>query len=302
MPKYVLIALFALLVFFSHRPVKEALLGLQAVARADAMVSCEHEGRTYPEGEQRQAEDGCNVCTCEAPDWTCTQIACAAGTRTATIRGSLIAPEGEEISSQRVCALDVQEPGREYCRQTVHGATAYALKVEPGTYWVYATRAGDAHGKRAYWSNHVTCTVAGKETCKDHSPRTVTVKAGETRSADPHDWSARVQIDDVTITPSKREYGAHAYYSESVFLVKSRGLSSVTLMASAYPPEKRERFASIGVAELVGEEHGLQTWALPVAKGFQATSAYAVGKNADGEYVQSTALRFIRPIGTAHAK
>ncbi len=296
MRKYALIALFALVVFFGHRPLKEVVLGFRGATYASGVLSCDYEGRTYRESEQRQADDGCNVCTCGTTGWSCTKIACVGGAGTGTVTGSLAAPEGVRIPAQRVCAVNLKTPEDEYCQQTTDGSAEYAIAAKPGEYWVYATRMHDESGKRAYWSEHVKC--GGRETCKDHSPITVRIDAGEISQANPTDWSAKVQIDLLNVTPSKWEYTTHNYYPDSVFLVKGRGLASVRVMATEYPQNPDVQPYELGKAQLASELNGIQTWTLKIPKDFQAWTVYAIGTDADGQLTQSHALRIVRPIET----
>ena len=296
MRKYALIAFFALVVFFGYRPVKEVVLGFRGVSYAAGVLSCDYEGRTYREGEQRQADDGCNVCACGTTGWSCTKIACTGGAGTGTVTGALAAPEGEGIPAQRVCAVNIKAPEEEYCQQTTDGASEYAIAAKPGDYWVYAMRVHDESGKRAYWSEHVKC--GGLDACKDHSPILVRVESGKVSQADPTDWRANVQIDLLNVTPSKWEYTTHNYYPDSVFLVKGRGLASVRIMATEYPQNTDALPYELGQAQMASEQNGIQTWVLAIPKGFQAWTVYAIGTDDDGQLTQSHALRIVRPIET----
>ncbi|MFA5854372.1 MAG: hypothetical protein WC866_04800 [Patescibacteria group bacterium] len=296
--KYVLIALFALLVYFGYHPVKEAVLSLRGVTYAAGVLSCDYQGQTYHESEQRQADDGCNVCTCGTTGWSCTKIACAGGAGSGTIVGRISAPEGVSVPAQRVCAANLEKGEKVFCQQTINGATEFVIAAEPGNYWVYATRVDDESGKRAYWSEHVKC---GKlETCKNHSPILVSVAAGEVSQADPSDWNTNVQIDLLNVTPSKWEYTTHNYYPDSVFLVKSRGLARVRVLATEYPHNPGSQPYELGQATLASELEGQQTWTLAIPKGFQAWTVYALGESETGESTQSHTLRIVRPIETTY--
>ncbi|WKZ28759.1 MAG: hypothetical protein QY323_04475 [Patescibacteria group bacterium] len=296
MRKYALIVLFALMVYFGYKPVKEVVLGFRGVSYTAGVLSCDFEGRAYGESEQRQADDGCNVCTCGTMGWSCTNIACAKGAGTGTISGRLAAPEGERIPAQRVCAVNMLTPDLEYCQQTTDGTKEYVLAAKPGDYWVYATRVHDESGKRAYWSEHVTC--GGGDACKDHSPILVRLGAGEVRQADPTDWRANVQIDLLNATPSKWEYSTHNYYPGSVFMVKGRGLAQVRVMATEYPQNPDASPYELGLAQLASEQNGIQTWTLEIPQGFQAWTVYAIGTDTEGQLTQSHTLRIVRPIET----
>ncbi len=298
MRKYVLIIIFALFVFLGYRPVKELILSLRGTSFEEGVLRCDYQGRSYADAEQRQADDGCNVCTCGASGWSCTKIACIGGAGTGTINGRLSMPSGDVLPAQRVCAMNVKNTEQEYCQQTTEGAENYAVAVKPGEYWVYATRIGDESGKRAYWSEYVKC--GGLETCKNHSPILTQVTANGIAQADPQDWSARVQIDLLNVTPSKWEYTTHNYYPDSVFLVRSHGLTEVKVMATEYPPNPDAEAYELGKAKLAKDEQGSQTWTLAIPKGFQAGTVYVIGMNAEGEYTTSHALRIVRPIETAN--
>ena len=298
MRKYILIALFALLVFLGYRPVKETILSLRGVTYDGGVLSCEYQGRAYRSDEQRQADDGCNVCTCGTTGWNCTKIICAAGSAgTGTITGTLSSPDEKTIPAERVCALNLKNGDQEFCQQTTDGAEEYAIAVKPGDYWVYARRSGDESSKHAYWSEYVKCGT--KASCKNHSPIVVTVAAGQISRADPQDWSSNVQIDLINITPSKWEYNTHNYYPNSVVLVKGNGLTDVRIMATDYPPRPDAPPYALGQAKLEVEDHGSQTWTLPIVKGLEAGTVYAIGTNAEGEYTTSHELRIVRPIETA---
>ncbi len=298
MRKYLLIILFALVAFLGYRPVKEAIMAARGVHVEAGVLTCDYNGRTYQSGEQRSADDGCNVCACGASGWNCTQIACVAGSaQTGTISGKLSAPSGANVPAERVCAISLKDIDQEFCQQTTGGTTDYAIAAKPGDYWVYAVRVGDESGKRAYWSEYVRC--GAQASCKDHSPIVVTVQTGQIASASPQDWEAQAEIDLLDVTPSKWEYNTYNYYPNSVFLVKGRGLASVAFMATSYPQNPDEAPFPIGQATLASTDHGVQTWTLPIAKGFQAWTVYAVGTAASGEYTKSHELRIVRPIDTA---
>lgn len=296
--KYALIVLFALMAYFGYRPMKEVVLGLRGVTYAADGLSCDYQGRTYHETEQRQADDGCNVCTCSTTGWNCTKIACTGGAGTGTITGTLSSPDGSRVPAQRVCAANLERADEMYCQQTTDGTSEFAIAAKPGDYWVYAERVDDESGKRAYWSEYVKC---GKTpTCKNHSPISVRVAPGEISQARPEDWKSNAQIDLLNITPSKWEYTTHNYYPDSVFLVKGRGLSRVRLFATPYPEKPGATPYELGEATLKDETESVQVWTLPIPKGFQAWTAYVVGENSEGETVQSYALRIIRPIETTY--
>ncbi len=298
MRKYILIIVFALLVFLCYRPVKETILSLRGVTYEDGVLSCDYQGRTYHANEQRQADDGCNVCTCGSTGWSCTKIVCAAGlVGTGTVTGTLASPNGKAVLAQRVCAVNLKNEEKEFCQQTTDGSTEYVIAAKPGDYWVYAMRLGDESGKRAYWSEYVKCGALAS--CKDHSPILVTVASGQISKADPMDWSSAVQIDLINVTPSKWVYNTHNYYQSSVFLVKGRGLSSVKIMMTPYPPKPDAQVSEFGQAERQSEAGGIQTWTIPIPKGFEAGTVYAVGTNPDGEFTKSHELRIVRSIETA---
>ena len=297
--KYALIAFFALLVYFGYRPVQETVLSLRGATYVIGGIGCDDRGRTYRESEQRQADDGCNVCTCGAKGWLCTQRVCVGSARSGTIAGKLSAiAEEEGVRARLVCATNVEKNEDSYCQQTLDDAKEFAIAAKPGDYWVYAARVDDESGKRAYWSEYVKC--GKRESCKNHSPVLVHVEAGQISQADPSDWDASVQIDLLNVTPSKWEYATHNYYPGSAFLVKGKGLASVRIFATPYPEQPGAAPKELGQATLTGETESVQTWTFLIPKGFQAWTAYAVGENQAGDTVQSYALRIIRPIDTTY--
>lgn len=260
-------------------------------------LTCDYAGKSYREGEQRQADDGCNVCTCGENGWACTKIACKPGAGSGTISGELAYPS-EVLPGQRVCAIDLKSD-EEYCQQTADGTKEYAITAPAGDYWVYAALADDATGKRAYYSAFVECGIM--DDCKDHTPVKVTVTTGGIVRADPQDWYAPGQFDLLNVTPSKFEYYTHNYYPSSVFMARSRGLERVEFQATPYPPQEGAPFAPVGEAAMTGEERGIQTWTMPIAPGFQAMHVRAFGASSDGSFLYSRELRLVRPIETASA-
>lgn len=296
--KYLLITFFALAAYFGYQPLQELVLSLRGMTYAAPGLSCDYQGRTYREREQRQADDGCNACTCGQAGWTCTNIACAAGAGIGTVAGRLLSAGEGGSSAQRVCAMNLEDTDQIFCQQTIEGATTFALAAKPGTYWVYAARADDESGARAYWSEYVKCGMG--DSCKDHSPVPVRVEAGGVSQVDPLDWNPGARIDAFRVTPSKWEYTTHNYYPDSVFLVKGKHLSSVRIFATAYPERPESPAYELGRAALASETESGQSWTLPVPKGFQAWTAYAIAENQAGETVRSYALRIIRPIETTY--
>jgi len=294
---HILLILLVFLAAISLRPVLSFLRGGGVSLEA---MSCEYDGRSYRFEEQRQADDGCNVCTCGENGWACTKIACTeAGGAAGSISGTLSYPS-EFIPAQRVCAIGLKDD-EEYCQQTTAGASTYVIAAPAGDYWVYAALDGDATGKRAYFSEFVLCGLNAE--CKDHTPVKVAVLPGKASAADPQDWYATAQIDLLNVTPSRYEYSTHNYYPNSVFRLTARGLSGAEFYASPYPPVEGRRenpdFALIGAATLVSEERGIQTWTLPVPEGFQAMEVRAKGTTENGEFLWSRDLRVVRPISTA---
>lgn len=86
----------------------------------------------------------------------------------------------------RSCAENIATK-RIYCSVSKQGAgSAYSLMVPSGTYYVYAeTR--DFPGKKAYFTDHVTCGATVD--CSSHEKVAVTVRAGRTtKGVDPQDW------------------------------------------------------------------------------------------------------------------
>lgn len=295
---HALLAILIVLAAVGYGPIMTRIREARGLASGGGPTTCEYEGRTYRLEEQRRAADGCNVCTCGETGWACTKIACVpGGPGIGTVAGTLAYPS-EVLPAQRVCALNVVDE-KEYCLQTTEGESSYAIPVPEGEYQVYAALEDDATGKRAYFSEFVRCGL--KAECKDHSPVTVLVKTGETAEAHPHDWYATAQIDGILVAPSRWEYSTHNYYPGSSFLVTSRGLASVEISFTPYPPVEGASYALIGAASLVKEERGIQTWSLAVPEGFQAMRVRAKGDAANGEFLMSRDLRIVRPIATASA-
>ena len=221
---------------FAYGPFRTAagrLLGAPAV-QGDRL-RCEYGGKTYLAGEQRRADDGCNVCACGRGGWSCTKIFCPAGSGSfGTISGEIGPPSGAAVPAQRVCAVSLKDD-REYCQQTTPDQRIYALQAPAGDYWVYASPLRSDAARRAYFSSYERC--GEKLECKDHSPVTVSVEPGQIVKADPKDWSPGGQIEELNVTPSKFQYGIHEYYPASAFLVRGRGLSGVRMFYTPWPPE-----------------------------------------------------------------
>ncbi len=267
-------------------------------AVAAGVMRCAHDGQAYVLGAQRRAPDGCNVCACGRTGWSCTRIFCPAGSETVgTISGALGTPGGSS-PLQRVCAVNLQDD-REYCQQTLEGDAMFAVSVPPGDYWVYARSVDPDAAKRAYYSRYETCGEL--PACKDHSPVTVSVTSGAIFRADPKDWNGLGQIDEVNVTPSKWEYGIHNYYPGASFVLKTRDLAHIALFFTPWPPRTDPPALPLGEARLQDTDHGVQTWLLPLPRGFEATTAYAIGSASDGEYLQSRTLRFVRPVDNARS-
>jgi len=292
---HILLIILVVLAFAGYRPVMSRLRGERPMREA---LSCDYDGRSYRFEDQRRADDGCNVCTCGENGWACTKIACDAdGAGAGSISGALSYPR-EAIPAQRVCAIDLKED-KEYCQQTTQDASTYVIAAPAGEYWVYAALEDDVTGKRAYYSEFVPCGLSVE--CKDHTPIRVTVESGKTAQADPQDWYAAGQFDRIDVSPSRYEYSTHNYYPNAAFVVKARGLASVELQFTPYPPVEGAVFSTIGAAELVSEARGIQTWSLAVPEGFQAMRVRAKGASENGDFLLSREIRIVRPIATASA-
>ena len=109
-----------------------------------------------------------------------------------SIEGSLVYP-GEGIPGDiRVCAANLAT-SREVCTKQVirhwrfKSGRGYRLAVSPGKYQVYAVVPSFDPGYQAFYSAFVVCGYhAG---CTDHSPITIAVTAGKTRTnVDPGDF------------------------------------------------------------------------------------------------------------------
>jgi len=292
---FILIALIGLGAagYFAYRPMSEAF-----ARGGGGASSCEYDGQSYKFGGQRRADDGCNVCTCSENGWSCTKIFCPAGSGAAgTITGKL-GYAGGRIPPQRVCAVNLKD-SKEYCQQTLEGEDAYVVPAPAGDYWVYATLIRTDATQRAYYSEYETC--GEKPECKDHSPIKITVASEQIVRADPKDWSAGGQIDDISVTPSKFEYGIHNYYPGAAITLKGRSLAGMKIFSTVWPPQNTPVPIEMGDASLVGTDHGIQTWSLQIPEGFEATTVYGLGTAGDGDYMKSRELRFVRPISTDSA-
>lgn len=290
---HALFAVLVALVFFGYRPVTTLISGRSTSAEP---ASCDYEGRSYRLEEQRRADDGCNVCACGENGWTCTKISCmAGGAGNGSISGALSYPS-ETLPAQRVCATNLADD-KEYCQQTKQGDASFVITAPIGDYWVYAALEGDTTGKRAYFSEFVTCGL--KAECKDHTPVKVAVESQKISAADPQDWYAPGQVAMINVSPSRFEYYTHNYYPSSVFRVTSQGFSKVELSSTPYPPLEGAPFSPIGEATLVSEERGIQVWTMPVPAGFQAMQVRAKGTSESGDFLLSREIRLVRPIETA---
>lgn len=290
---YALLAILLALAVIGFRPIMTLFARLTGDVRAALPITCDYDGMTYPSGGQRQADDGCNVCTCGENGWACTKIRCVPGTEAGVISGALAYPDGR--TAQRVCAINLKDD-KEYCQQSAAGAGTYAVFVPVGEYWVYAVT-DEAPDARAWYSEFVLCGSAAA--CKDHSPVGISVESGRITKADPQDWQAVGRFDLFNVTPSKYEYYTHNYYPTSAFTAKGRGLAKVEILATLYPPQEDAAFAPVGEASLVSEERGIQTWSLRVPSGFQATLVKARGTSENGDFTESRTLRIVRPVETA---
>lgn len=295
---HVLFAVLVVLAVVGYGPVMTLVRRLAYGQERSGPTTCDYAGRSYLLEQQRRADDGCNVCTCGENGWACTKIACVpGGPGVGTVAGTLAYPS-ETIPAQRICALNLADD-KEYCQQVTDGTENFAVPAPEGEYWVYAALVDDVTGKRAYWSEFARCGL--KAECKDHTPVTVKVEKGKIAQAHPYDWYAPGQVDVINVSPSRFEYSTHNYYPDSVFLVKSRGLTAVELEATPYPPEEGAPFSPIGSASMSSEERGIQTWSLKIPAGFQAMHVRAKGFSAGGEYLFSRTVRLVRPIETASA-
>lgn len=282
------------LVALAYKPILNAFVG--TAGKADKL-SCEYNGDVFQPGYQRRAEDGCNVCTCRETGWACTRIFCpAGGSASGTLTGTLTSPGGK-MPAERVCAISLKDD-KEYCQQSVEGDTSYAIPAPAGDYWVYATLIETDATRRAYYSEYERC--GEKPDCKDHTPVTVTVANEQIADADPKDWAAGGQVDEINVTPSKFDYGIHNYYPGSEFIIKGEKLAGVKVFFTPWPPSSVEP-TQIGDATLKNTDHGVQTWSLPIWEGFEATTVHALGTATNGDFMKSRVLRFVRPIVTASA-
>jgi len=110
----------------------------------------------------------------------------------ATISGKLAYPSSSN-PAQKVCAVDTTTK-KETCVETQSGDNTYELKVEPGSYYVYASllqKQGDVTpAYKAYDDQYSVCGNAASCPASGHTEYvTITVTAGETKSGvDPTDW------------------------------------------------------------------------------------------------------------------
>jgi len=297
MRKVLVLLAIVIMASIAYKPAKQAFARFQAgVKSKGGVLSCQFNGKEYKAGEQRHANDACNVCTCGKDGWSCTKIFCPAGSDAlGTLSGVLGNPEAK-VPALRVCAVNLKDD-QEYCQQTLADDLTYAIPVPAGDYWVYAKKLSDEDDRRAFYSEFERC--GEKKDCRDHSPISVTVESGKIAKADPKDWTADGQIDDLDVTPAKFDYGIHNYYPQSNFIVKTRKIMKVKVMYKPWPPENATSTALAGDAMLTGTDHDTQTWLLPVRDGFEATSVYAIGTMQNGDTLRSREMKFVRPIKTA---
>ena len=264
-----------------------ALPSLGKNAQTNAPIRCEYNGKAYDLGEQRSAEDGCNICTCGETGWQCTTLRCAAGPSAGTVRGTLLFPS-EKKTALQVCAIPRE--GAEYCTQTGAGQTDYRFRVPEGLYVVYASDPEDESGGKAYWSEAVKCGL--KAECKDHSPIEIEVKAGGETSADPQDWHASTTIETVAVTPSRRLDNAFFLKRGAGITIRGKNLAEVSLDYKTYPPGENMTTKAIGKASLQTTDNGIQKWTINVPVGFEATDVLINGSGENGD-----TFRW-RPLGT----
>lgn len=294
---FLLVIILLELIYISYGPVMTFIRKTRDAVTGTSVSRCEYEGRSYGIGEKRRATDGCNVCDCSVNGWACTEISCQVGSAVgASITGKLSYPS-EFMPAQRVCALNIKDDA-EYCQETLQGSSTYVINAPPGDYWVYAARAeGDIVRQRAYYSEYVVCGLSAE--CKDHTPITVTVTAGQVAEADPQDWYSLGQMDSIVIAPSRYEYNTHNYYPGSLFTLNARGLAKVEFYSTPYPPRDNASFSLIGEATMVSDDGDVQTWSLPIPAGFQATYVRAKGSTDNGDFLMSRSIWLVRPISTA---
>jgi hypothetical protein len=293
MRKVILLLTLIGLAYVAYHPIKDAITRAQGgVGMVDGVLSCEFNGQTFKLGEQRHASDACNVCACGQSGWSCTKISCPADTTDlGTVSGSIGYPDGK-IPSERVCASSLTDD-REFCQVTIAGDKTYAILAPPGDYWIYAATTGDGDVRRAYYSAFESC--GGKPQCKDHSPITVKLESGKISQADPKDWSATAEILSIAATPSKWQWNNTNYYPNSVFEVKSRKLSKISLLGTPLGSAPDAEAKAIGDAGLLGEQEGVQIWNLPIPAGFKAGRVYAVGTALNGDITTSRDVRYVVP-------
>lgn len=107
------------------------------------------------------------------------------------IEGPLTYPSESVPADLQVCAEDVLTT-QTFCTteqikdQKYKNGVGFKLPVQPGKYFVYATRP-DQTDQKAYYSEFVTCGYLAS--CSDHTPIEVIVTADETvDNIDPGDW------------------------------------------------------------------------------------------------------------------
>ncbi len=113
--------------------------------------------------------------------------------QTVAIMGSLSYPS-EYMPNLETCAVNIQT-NESYCTyQMIQDPNftygyGYQIDASTGSYQVYTKVNDEYEPYRSYYSKFITC--GGEYTCTDHTPITITVKAGETvRDIDPGDWYA----------------------------------------------------------------------------------------------------------------
>lgn len=282
-------------------------LALRAAVGASGGSSCAWEGEDYPEGAVRAATDGCNTCVCAETGWSCSQLLCRQdGEKLGIISGTLRYPGGGK-PVLRVCAVDLKDEKKQ-CLQAVPGAPSFALRVPPGRYWVYAEndelKDSPLDRYKAWYSEYLVCGQ-GPE-CKDRSPVAVTVEMNGIAEAHPNDWSAPSWVHHFSITPTNRKYGSTYHYNDGVFNVRTKGMSEVEVwylhakMTAAEPDDTEPKL--IGRAELVEtDDRGFQAWRLAVPAGFRSSHVWAVARDAEGNFMRSWDIGWVKPDATVSA-
>lgn len=260
-------------------------------------VTCDYLGQTYEKGAARNADDGCNTCTCGDYGWSCTKMKCAGTSASGgIIRGAVGSPNGSaKPAFQQVCAENYLTNSRR-CVSVPTGAASYELRVPLGRWWVYATQATATDSKKAWWTEAVGCGLG--PTCRDHSLLSVNLeKDGDAAVADPKDWSMLGAVDSFEVVPSKR-MDVLFYYPGSVFEARTTDVAKVEVLVRRFPGDTTTPYQTLGEAALSAVDQGRQVWRLAVPQDLEVQDATVRITDKEGATQTWRSLGWIRNVST----